>query len=211
MKRFFLELISEFVEVFRGKNLWWHLLAIFLTYLIVVSGFDWAYSVYTRGPLLRTLSMPALILGGLLPILAPIILILFGKLRRNEVYTKGGLVLAQAAILGSLISSLYKAFTGRIQPDVFSSVDTSHGFNFGFLKHGIFWGWPSSHTTIAFAMSVALVYLYPKRAVKILALLYAFYIGFAVSTGIHWFSEFISGAIIGSLIGVVVGKRITRV
>ena len=37
------------------------------------------------------------------------------------------------------------------------------------------------------------------------ALVYAFYVGFAVSVTIHWFSEFAAGAIIGSVIGMTVG------
>ena len=35
---------------------------------------------------------------------------------------------------------------------------------------------------------------------------YAFYVGVGVSISIHWFSEFVAGAIIGSLIGAMVGK-----
>jgi hypothetical protein len=38
------------------------------------------------------------------------------------------------------------------------------------------------------------------------ALLYAFYIDLGVSVTIHWFSEFVAGAIIGSVIGTVVGR-----
>ena len=37
-------------------------------------------------------------------------------------------------------------------------------------------------------------------------LLYAFYVGLGVSVTIHWFSEFVAGAIIGSVIGAVVGR-----
>lgn len=210
MKRFFLELARDFSHVFRGKNLLWHLLAILLTYLILISGLDWTYSLYTRGSLLRMFSIPALIVGGLLPIILPAVLLVLGKMRQSEVYKMGGWVLAKAALLGSIVSSLYKALTGRIQPDAFSTVDVSHGFNFGFLEHGIFWGWPSSHTAIAFSMAVTLIYLYPKKWVKWSALLYAFYIGLAVSTGIHWFSEAVAGAIIGSVIGTVVGRTATR-
>jgi len=69
-------------------------------------------------------------------------------------------------------------------------VDISRSFQFGFLRHGIFWGWPSSHTTIAFSIAVTLFVLYPKNlAVRILALLFAFYIGIGVSMSIHWFSD----------------------
>ena len=71
----------------------------------------------------------------------------------------------------------------------------------------MFWGWPSSHTTVAFAMALALWELYPEnRLIRYGAILYAFYVGIGVSITIHWFSEFVAGAIIGSVIGVVVGK-----
>ena len=86
-------------------------------------------------------------------------------------------------------------------------MELSRNFNFGFLKHGMFWGWPSSHTTIAFAMAVTLMKLFPvNKIITILCLLYALYIGIGVSFSIHWLSEFIAGAIIGSLVGKVVAK-----
>ena len=56
-------------------------------------------------------------------------------------------------------------------------------------------------------MSVCLITLYPNnKLLMILALIYAFYVGLGVSVSIHWFSEFVAGAIIGSVIGVVVGR-----
>jgi membrane-associated phospholipid phosphatase len=80
--------------------------------------------------------------------------------------------------------------------------DMSHIFQFGFLRGGVFWGWPSSHTTIAFAMAVTILMLLPKqRWVGCVAMAYAFYVGIGVSMTIHWFSDFAAGAIIGSAIG----------
>jgi len=91
--------------------------------------------------------------------------------------------------------------------NVSAVIDSSHGFQFGFLKGGIFWGWPSGHTTVAFSMALCLTMLYPKNKIVVLgALLYAFYVGLAVSVTIHWVSEFAAGAIIGSVIGMTVGK-----
>jgi hypothetical protein len=56
-------------------------------------------------------------------------------------------------------------------------------------------------------MAVALAMLYPKNKVVLYcALLYALYVGLSVSTSIHWFSEFAAGVVIGSTIGLVVGK-----
>lgn len=132
----------------------------------------------------------------------------YWEARKNSEKILAGLALGQAAILGSVISSIYKKFTGRIQPDFANpTLDISGDFNFGFLQHGIFWGWPSSHTTIAFAMAFTLITLYPKfKNLRYAALLYALYIGIAVSLSIHWFSEFIAGTIIGAVIGIVVGS-----
>jgi membrane-associated phospholipid phosphatase len=175
---------------------------------LVITGFDWWYftSVYTTS--LRAVLFPAILVGAFIPLFLPLILLVWGMVLRGKKTSMVGFALLQATLLGSLLSSLYKAFTGRIQPDVTNTlVDTSHDFQFGFLKHGIFWGWPSSHTTIAFAMAVALCVLFPeKKRLRFFVLLYALYIGVGVSVRIHWFSEFFAGAIIGSVIGIVVGK-----
>jgi membrane-associated phospholipid phosphatase len=92
-----------------------------------------------------------------------------------------------------------------------TGVDLSHDFRFGFLRGGVFWGWPSSHTTIAFAMAATVVMLLPKqRWLGTIAILYASYIGIGVSMNIHWFSDFAAGLIIGTIIGVVVGKSFSE-
>jgi membrane-associated phospholipid phosphatase len=214
MRGFFYKVFRNVTKIFSGRNLIWHLLAIALTYLLVTSGFDWFYYSHTRFKLLEYFIFPAVILGGLLPILTPFTLLLIGKVRQSLKILDISYALAQAALLGLVISDFYKAFTGRIPPpEIFGQsnsgalIDISHGFRFGFLRGGVFWGWPSSHTTIAFAMALALIILYPKnKLVRVLALFYAFYVGISVSVSIHWFSEFIAGAIIGTVIGIVVGK-----
>ena len=49
--------------------------------------------------------------------------------------------------------------------------------------------------------------LFPKqRWLGYVAIAYALYVGFGVSMTIHWFSDFVAGAILGTVIGVVVGK-----
>ena len=94
-----------------------------------------------------------------------------------------------------------------IYPPHSTETDLSHVFRFGFLRGGVFWGWPSSHTTIAFAMATTIfVFLPRQRVIGIVAIIYAFYVGLGVSVTIHWFSDFIAGAIIGTVIGIVVGN-----
>jgi len=217
MPELFHRLSRNVLTIFSGRNLLWHALAILLTIMIVMSGFDWTYFCWTRGDAFARLARPAIIIGTFLPLTAILILLLVGAITKNRRFITTAWALGQAALLGYLISCGYKAFTGRLPPPFHgfrmsamnegSLVDSSHGFQFGFLKGGIFWGWPSSHTTVTFAMMTCLIMLWSKNKPLVAgALLYAFYIGLGVSVTIHWFSEFVAGAIIGSVIGTVVGR-----
>lgn len=208
MEPLFYKFWDNIINSFRGANLKWHLVAIALTYMLVASGFDWNYYQLLLGTPLYYFAFTAAAVGGLIPILAPILLLAYGAARKSVRLMTVAFAVAQSAMIGSIISSLYKAFTGRFHPSIaeLSHVDISHIFQFGFLRGGIFWGWPSSHTTIAFAMAFALWALYPNnKYIKSAALIYALYIGIGVSMTIHWFSDFAAGAIIGTVIGTVVG------
>jgi membrane-associated phospholipid phosphatase len=204
------------VAIFSGRNLLWHGCAISLTIAIVASGGDWAYYRWTRAEVFLALSLPALRLGMFVPVLGPLVVLLAGEITKNRRLITTAWALGQAAVLAYLVTSCYKALTGR-RPPPFNGhplngsalIDSSHGFQFGFLKGGIFWGWPSGHTTVAFSMALCLIMLYPKNKLLVFgALLYAFYIGLAVSVTIHWASEFVAGAIIGALIGRTVGRSV---
>lgn len=207
MRTFTYQLFLNLVKSFTLRYLPFHAIAILTTFILVVFGFDWFYFKVTQMPLLQAILLPAVLVGAVLPILLPIVLFALGKIKEQRDITITALALGQAVVLGSLISSVYKSITGRIQPDLANTIiDVSREFQFGFLKHGIFAGWPSSHTTIAFSMAFTLIFLYQtKRSVKYLALFYAFYIGIGISVSVHWFSEFVAGALIGSAIGMVVG------
>jgi len=210
MPAFAYNLPKNIMKCFRGYNLLWHLLAIILTYFIVTSGFDCLYFESTRSALLQSLLFPAVRLGSRLPIIVPFALYAFGIIRKNLKAISTANALGQAVIIGLIISSFYKAFTGRVHPPrllTLDTIDISREFRFGFLRGGVFWGWPSSHTAIAFAMAVTLLMLNQKnKVVRYLAIFYAFYIGLGVSISIHWFSDFVAGALIGTAIGVVVGS-----
>lgn len=212
MKPFFATLPRNLIGCFKGRMLLWHLLAILLTFLLVTSGFDWLYFQSTRSPRLWSLMFPAAPIGGLVPIVLPLLLIMSGFIVSHPRITLAGWAIGQAELIGSLISSAYKAFTGRVHPSMHDTgADISQVFQFGLLRGGVFWGWPSSHTTIAFAMAVTVFMLVPKqRWLGWLALAYAGYIGLGASMTIHWFSDFAAGAIIGTVIGLVVGKSFSQ-
>ena len=213
VKRFFATLPGNLIGCFKGRMILWHLLAIGLTFILVTSGFDWFYFQSTRDPLLRAWMFPAAPIGGLVPLALPLILIISGFILSHARIALTGWAIGQAALLGAIISSAYKALTGRAHPSLHDTgTDMSQVFHFGLLRGGVFWGWPSSHTTIAFAMGVTVFTLFPKqRWLGWLAMAYALYIGLAISLTIHWCSDFVAGAILGTIIGVVVGRNFSRV
>lgn len=212
MKRLFTNFTSNISALFKPKMLRWQALAIVLTALFVWSGLDWWYFLQVRNPLLNQLFFPALVVGMLLPIPLALVLLLIGHVRKQPRLITMAWALGQSMLIGWTLSICYKAVTGRLQPNTYNLVtDISNGFRFGFLEGGVFWGWPSSHTTVAFSMAVTLFILYPKNTfVRFAVLIYAFYIGIGVSLGIHWLSEFIAGAIFGSIVGVVVGRSFLK-
>jgi len=118
-----------------------------------------------------------------------------------------GCAIIQHEVIGGIIAAAYKAVTGHVHPSHGVGDDTSRIFRFCFLRGGVFWGWPSSHTTIAFAMAVTVFGLFPKqRWLGRMALAHAFYIGTGVSMTIHWFSDFVAGALVGTVFGLVAGS-----
>jgi membrane-associated phospholipid phosphatase len=207
MKQFLVTLPRNLIGCFQGRRIVWHIIAILLTFILVMSSFDWRYFLATHNPAFRSWMFPAVRIGGLLPLTLPLILFALGIIARSARTILTGWAVGQAALLGSLVSSAYKAVTGRAHPSHVVGADISHVFHFGFLRGGVFWGWPSSHATIAFAMAATVFTLCAKRRwLGFVALLYACYVGIGVSMTIHWFSDFVAGAIIGSVIGAVVGK-----
>jgi membrane-associated phospholipid phosphatase len=206
MRYFFLTLPRNVIGCFAGWKIAWHLVAIALTSVLVLSDFDWRYFHSTRT--LRPWGFPAVVIGMFLPLALPLLLLVAGAIYNNAMAMRTAWATGQAAFIGWFIASAYKAFTGRPPPPHAIMTDTSHIFHFGLLRGGIFWGWPSSHTVTAFAMAVTLVTLFPRRRwLGAMAILYAVYIGIGVSMTIHWFSDFAAGAIIGTVIGVTVGKN----
>ena len=207
MPTFRYNLFQNIAACYKKKNLLWQGLMIILTFILVNTGFDWLYYQSTRGVLLQDFLFPAVILGFVVPILGALGILIYGSIKKDKKILNTGYAVTQAGLLGVSISSFYKIFTGRMAPPHSLSMDTSHIFKFGLFRNGVFQGWPSSHTAVAFSMSVALATLYwENRYIRYGAIIYALYIGIGVSTNIHWFSDFIAGMILGTIIGIAVGK-----
>jgi membrane-associated phospholipid phosphatase len=207
MKQFLSTLPLNLIGCFKGWRLGWHAMAILLTFVLVASGGDWLYFRSTRCAILWAWMIPSAPIGFLAPVALPFLLLAVGSLCRSATTSTAGWAVGQAEILGTVIAAGYKSLTGRVHPSHSVGPDLSHLFRFGFLRGGTFWGWPSSHTTIAFATAATLFTLFPKhRWLGWGAFAYALYIGIGVSTTIHWLSDFVAGAIIGTAIGAVVGR-----
>ncbi|MEK7156918.1 MAG: phosphatase PAP2 family protein [Patescibacteria group bacterium] len=211
MFRIFAHRLPErFLAVYRGNSIFYHIAAVVLTYVLVVSGFDWYFFEVTRSPYFYPLTMAAGIGGFFVPVLIPIGMYVVGEIRKNAALIAHGALCAQAVVIAWVVSSFYKALTGRIEPEFLtqtSFVDGSRNFNFGILEHGIFWGWPSSHAATACALAAALIVCYSSNnVVKALAFLLAASVAVGAAVGFHWFSDVLAGIIIGTLAGVVVAR-----
>ncbi len=207
-------LVPNVIGIFRGTRLLWHIAAAAITALLVLTGIDWWFYTETRHNFLVPIVYLAGIGGFFAPVLIPLALYLYGEFTQRVRIRLAGLAGAQAVIIAWCVSSLYKAFTGRIEPEFLTTLltdDRSRTFNFGFFEYGIYWGWPSSHTAVAFALAVAIaVCLRGGTAVRYAGGAYAVFTGFGAAVGFHWLSDVLAGAIIGSLVGLVVGRSFLR-
>ena len=194
----------------------YHLSAAGLSYGLVKSDGDWHYYSYMKeNQAIPSIGMSSVLTGGLVPLTLPFYLYFYGKSNNNNKLAYSALAMGQSVIISILISSTYKAFTGRPGPDVLDGTNKeenySNNFHFGFMRRGIFEGWPSGHTMNAFAMAGVLTEMYSdNQKVKIYAWIYAFFVGLGVSTNIHWLSDCVAGALIGYSIGKTVGSSFRK-
>jgi membrane-associated phospholipid phosphatase len=186
------------------------------TWLMIESGVDWEWNrLAVHNKAMAYAGSPAGVIGILVPIGLPLGMYFYGKSKRNSEFQITALALGQAAMQGLLVSSAIKAFTGRRSPEIFDRIisgemnaeDFSRDFAWGFMKRGVFYGWPSGHTMVAFAMAAVLAELYPyKTGLKIGAYSYATLIGLGMSVFGHWASDSVAGALIGLSVGKSVGS-----
>jgi len=190
----------------------WYLIAILATWIIVVTGLDGQYFSLVRDSVPSVFFSLAGMLGFFVPILLWATLMVTGTILKQKKTVMAAWMSAQAGFLGFGLSSFIKIFTGRLPPphtwvSATDAIAASHGFQFGILRGGVFWGWPSSHTTTAFAMSIALLVFYrDKKLFGLIVILYALYIAIGASMSFHWLSDVVFGIVFGTIIGLSVGR-----
>ena len=212
LRELFSTLPSNIIRCFSPFNLVLQLAAVILTWLIVASGLDWAYFEYFNHTVLYVPLFSAGVIGFFLPLILPVALVIYGIRKKQKRSVVLGYAIAQAQLIALLITSFYKVFTGRSHPPIFPSgvvADTSRIFQFGFFHGGAFWGWPSSHCAVAFAMATLVFLVYRRKPVwGYAAIIYALFIAFGVSATAHWFSDAVAGSIIGVIAGAAVARSV---
>lgn len=204
---------------FSGDRVWLHGAAVGSTVALVTSGADGSmFEVVRDEPALDGLTEPGVRFGSWAPPILGGPLLLHGLADSDEESLGGAYAVAQSTVIAVGYVTLLKALTGRPDADVDSPLSAdaqSRVWRFGFLRGGVYNGWPSGHVSTTTAGIAALIHYYPDAT----WLKWAGYsmIGYMVAavTGhargqMHWFSESVAGALMGYAIGWSVGSGLRR-
>jgi membrane-associated phospholipid phosphatase len=206
---------NNIINSFKGDNIYLHLAGIASTFLIVSSNTDYKVEkFFNEHEGYGNAARPVIRLAMYFPFVVGGSLYAYGKLNKDNEAVGASFAVLQSSLIAFLYNSLLKALTGRPHPDWRNNndmKDLSKTFRFGFMRGGIFWGWPSGHTSSTMAVVSALTNFYPDITwLKIAGYSYAAYMIFAVTSlnrgGMHWFSDAIAAAFMSYAIGSTIGK-----
>ncbi len=206
---------NNILNSFKGNNLYLHLAAVASTGILVAGNVDYDvehffnthpdYGQYGRG---------VFITGEFLPFIAGGSLLIYSGAMRDKQTLGAAFAVIQASVIELMYNTALKAITGRPGPDWRRHSDMeslSKTFRFGFLRGGVYWGWPSGHTATTMAVVSSLIGYYPHSTwLKVAGFSLVGYTVFAVSSvnrgGMHWFSDAVAAALMSYAIGSTVGK-----
>lgn len=206
---------NNIVNSFKGGNLYLHLAGIASTVLIVTTNTDYhVHKFFYEHEGYGEAAMPVIRAGMFIPFVTGGSLYAYGKLKKDDRAVAASFAVLQSSLIAFLYNSLLKAVTGRPNPDWQHNADMkalSKTFRFGFMRGGIFWGWPSGHTSSTMAVVSALTSFYSEKTwLKIAGYSLVAYMIYGVSSlhrgGMHWFSDAVAAAFMSYAIGSTVGK-----
>ena len=200
---------------FKGNNLYYHLAGLASTAILVSSGADYhVHKYFNEHEEYGNATVPVIRIATYFPFVVGGSLFAYGKLHKDDEAVGASYAVLQSTIIAFGYNTLLKAVTGRPNPDwrhTEDMNDLSKTFRFGFLRGGVFWGWPSGHTSSTMAVVSALTSFYPDKTwLKVLGYSYVAYMILGVSSvnrgGMHWFSDAVAASLMSYAIGSTVGK-----
>jgi membrane-associated phospholipid phosphatase len=162
----------------------------------------------------------ALIVGYIVPPALPIGLYAVGLAAEDSEVATAGAAAIQAVLFQGILIQTLKLFSDRAfphndgveelpTPDGFRHSEDADDFNLNpfDVEHGR--AWPSGHTASSFALASSLVAFFPDETwLPFVAYPYAVAIAAGmVEADYHWLSDLVAGALLGHVIGWVVGSN----
>ena len=206
---------NNVINSFKGDNLYLHIAGIASTFLIVTTNTDYyVHKFFNEREEFGEVAMPIIRAGMYIPFVTGGSLYAYGKLSNDDRAVAASYAVLQSSLVAFLYNSLLKAVTGRPNPDWQNNSDMkelSKTFRSGFMRGGIFWGWPSGHTSSVMAVVSALTSFYAEKTwLKIAGYSLVAYMIYGVSSlhrgGMHWFSDAVAAAFMSYAIGSTIGK-----
>ncbi len=200
--------------MFSGSKGILHLAAAAGTALIVLTGLDTrAHNFFVRNTFWDRFSRPSVGIGTNFPVYLGVGVLGAGLIGGSSGLVSAGGAVLQASLLALCFTTTLKALTGRPGPDagvIYENDDASRTWRFGFLRGGVFHGWPSGHMLANTAAVTSLLAFYPRSTwLKILGGAYLGYLWIGVAShhgsAMHWFSDTVAGILMGYAIGSTVG------
>lgn len=188
------------------------------TYILIQTETDWKWNRFAYGnKSVANAGLPLYYTGTFVPFIMPFSLYGAGYGRDNSKMQTAGIAVAQAGIITTALTTGLKMLTGRKLPGVlehernYEEENYSGDFAFGFWKRRALRGWPSGHTSAAWAMAAVLTEFYPNNIPLAIGLYtYAFCVGLSASVSMHWLSDIFAGALLGYAVGKTVGQHFAK-
>ncbi len=201
-------------NMFLGYNSLFHIAGIAATYGIIKTDIDRrVHNHFVSNKDRYAVFEPALFIGYIAPVVVGGALFAKGWASDDMTTYRAGCAVLQSMIIAVSYSTLLKVFTGRPNPDAYEyskETDRSREFNWGFMRNGVHYGWPSGHMITTTAIISTLMSYYESPFVGIAGLIVWGYMAVGITSHegntAHWFSDVVAGSLMGYAIGRTVGK-----